>query len=110
MKQSSKCKETFTFKTPNIFKIKKSYIQKIHILPIYDGKYFKIKYIYQEKKELLNLDYSNTLAYTLEFLILLRLLIPTRLLQSLMASIYYFSSNGIKNKMVDCRYQTFAEN
>ncbi len=51
MKKVPNAKKLLTFKIPNILKIKKSYIQKIAILPMYDGKYFKIRYIYQEKRK-----------------------------------------------------------
>lgn len=56
MKKVPNTKKLLTFKIPNILKIKNSYIQKIPILSMYDGKYFKIRYILSRKKEILNLD------------------------------------------------------
>jgi IS605 OrfB family transposase len=50
-------KDIFTFQIPKI--LNKSYIKEIHVLPMYDGKYFKIKYCYEEKRETVNLDYSK---------------------------------------------------
>jgi hypothetical protein len=56
MKKVPNTKKLLTFKIPNILKIKNSYIQKIPILSMYDGKYFKIRYILSRKKKILNLD------------------------------------------------------
>jgi IS605 OrfB family transposase len=56
-------KDIFTFQIPKI--LNKSYIKEIHVLPMYDGKYFKIKYCYEEKKEPVDLDYSKYLSIDL---------------------------------------------
>ncbi|AKB43575.1 RNA-guided endonuclease InsQ/TnpB family protein [Methanosarcina vacuolata] len=58
-------KKLLTFSLPKILKNKLSYIQEIHVLPMYDGKYFKIKYCYEEKPEPANLDYSQYLGIDL---------------------------------------------
>lgn len=56
-------KDIFTFKIPTF--LNKTYIQEIHIIPMYDGKYFKIKYCYEEKKQSPKLDYSRYLSIDL---------------------------------------------
>jgi IS605 OrfB family transposase len=58
-------KKLLTFEVPEILKNKLSYIKEIHVLPMYDGKYFKIKYCYEEKKQSADLDYSKYLSIDL---------------------------------------------
>ncbi len=53
------------FPIPKILKNKLSYIQEVHVLPMYDGKYFKIKYCYKEKNQPSNLDYSEYISIDL---------------------------------------------
>jgi putative transposase len=65
LKQFTVSRNILTFKLPKQLKAKSSYIQEIHILPQYEGKYFKIKYCYKEKAENVNLDYSKYLSIDL---------------------------------------------
>ena len=65
LKQFPVNRNILTFRLPKQLKAKSSYIQEIHILPQYEGKYFKIKYCYEEKKETVNLDYSKYLSIDL---------------------------------------------
>ncbi len=58
-------KKLLMFPIPKILKNKLSYIQEVHVLPMYDGKYFKIKYCYKEKNQPSNLDYSEYLSIDL---------------------------------------------
>jgi len=52
-----------TFRLPKPLEGKN--VQEIHILPIYDGLYFKIKYCYQEKDEIVELDNDKYLSIDL---------------------------------------------
>lgn len=58
-------KDLLTFKIPEPLKKLKNYIQEIHIIPMFDGKYFKIKYCYEEKKQIKDLDDSKYLSIDL---------------------------------------------
>jgi putative transposase len=64
-KQFPDAKNLLTFKIPTPLKDKSSYIKEIHIIPMYDGKYFKIKYCYEEKKQPTDLDNSKYLSIDL---------------------------------------------
>jgi putative transposase len=55
--------EQLTFKLPKPLEGKN--IQEIHILPIYDGLYFKIKYCYEEENEIVELDSDKYLSIDL---------------------------------------------
>lgn len=52
-----------TFRLPKPLEGKN--IQEIHIIPIYDGLYFKIKYCYQEENEIVELDADKYLSIDL---------------------------------------------
>jgi len=52
-----------TFRLPKPLEGKN--IQEIHIIPIYDGLYFKIKYCYQEENEIVELDVDKYLSIDL---------------------------------------------
>lgn len=65
LKQFPVNRNILTFKLPMQLKSKSPYIQEIHILPQYEGKFFKIKYCYEEKPEIIGLDYSKYLSIDL---------------------------------------------
>ncbi len=56
-------KDHLTFKIPKC--LNKRCIHEIHIIPMYNGKYFKIKYCYEEQKTSVDLDYSKYLSIDL---------------------------------------------
>jgi len=64
-KQFPDAKNLLTFELPIQLKSKKSYIKEVHIIPMFDGKYFKIKYCYDEKKQIKDLDSSKYLSIDL---------------------------------------------
>jgi putative transposase len=64
-KQFPDAKNLLTFKIPETLKDKSSYIKEIHVLPMYNGKFFKIKYIYEENKQFSILDNSKYLSIDL---------------------------------------------
>jgi IS605 OrfB family transposase len=56
-------KDLLTFKIPKC--LNKFSIHEIHVLPQYNGKYFKIKYCYEENPVKADLDYSKYLSIDL---------------------------------------------
>ncbi|MFA6780553.1 MAG: transposase [Paludibacteraceae bacterium] len=56
-------KDLLTFNIPKC--LNKFCIHEIHVLPQYNGKYFKIKYCYEEKTVKADLDYSKYLSIDL---------------------------------------------
>jgi len=58
-------KDLLTFELPQQLKNKKSYIKEVHIIPMFNGEYFKIKYCYDEKKQIKDLDGSKYLSIDL---------------------------------------------
>jgi IS605 OrfB family transposase len=65
LKQNRNAKKLLTFKLPKPLRTKKFSIQEVHVIPMYDGRYFKIKYCYEEKKQQQELDYSKYLSIDL---------------------------------------------
>jgi len=65
LKQNPKAKKLLTFEIPKQLKKMKNHIQEIHIIPMYNAKYFKIKYCYEEEKQIQELDNSKYLSIDL---------------------------------------------
>jgi len=57
--------ELLRFKIPGPLLDKAKYIQEVHILPAYDGRYYRIKYVYNELEKLASVDESKYLGIDL---------------------------------------------
>lgn len=64
-KQYPNAHELLQFELPKPLKDKAEYIQEVHILPSYDGRYYRIKYTYKEQIKVASLDESKYLSIDL---------------------------------------------
>jgi len=65
VKKYPNARELLRFKIPEPLLNKAKYIQEVHILPAYDGRYYRIKYVYRELKKIASVDESKYLSIDL---------------------------------------------